>query len=64
MKIIHLVVDPEGNSKVETRGFSGGECLEASRFLEQALGARVGGRLRAEFYEGQRASKDQRQGQS
>ena len=41
MKIIEITVTPRGETKVETRGFSGGECREASRFLEQALGARV-----------------------
>ncbi len=40
-KIIEITVTPRGETKVETRGFTGGECREASRFVEQALGARV-----------------------
>ena len=30
MRIIEITVDSKGQSKVETRGFRGGECREAS----------------------------------
>jgi len=50
MKLIEITVDSKGQSKVETRGFTGGECREASRFVEQALGQRTGEKLTAEFY--------------
>ncbi|MGO9598425.1 MAG: DUF2997 domain-containing protein [Isosphaeraceae bacterium] len=50
MKIIEITVDSKGQSKVETRGFTGGKCREASRFVEQALGQRTGEKLTAEFY--------------
>jgi hypothetical protein len=53
MKIIEITIDPKGQSKVETHGFTGGECREASKFIEQALGQRVDERLTAEFYQGQ-----------
>ena len=52
-KIIRVIVGPRGETKVETRGFSGGECREASRFVEQALGTRSAETLTAEFYQGQ-----------
>ena len=52
-KIIEIVVSPEGQSRVETRGFSGGECREASRFIESALGSRVSATLTAEFHQTQ-----------
>ena len=42
MKIIEITVSPRGETKVETRGFTGGACREASRFIEQALGAAHG----------------------
>ena len=38
VKTIEITVGPKGETKVETRGFTGGECREASRFVEQALG--------------------------
>jgi hypothetical protein len=53
MKTIEIVVSPTGESKVQTRGFAGGECKEASRFLEHALGRRSAETLTAEFYQGQ-----------
>ena len=38
MKRIIITVDPKGQTQVETRGFQGAGCREASRFVEQALG--------------------------
>jgi hypothetical protein len=52
-KVIRVIVGPKGETWVETKGFSGGECREASRFLEQALGQAVGEQLTAEFYQAQ-----------
>lgn len=37
-KIIEVIVSPKGETKIETKGFVGGECRQASRFIEQALG--------------------------
>jgi hypothetical protein len=62
MKIIEIVVDTKGQTKVETRGFTGGECREASKSIEQALGQSTGEKLPPEFYQGQTA--DQRLKQS
>jgi Protein of unknown function (DUF2997) len=53
MKLIEITVDSKGQSKVETRGFSGSECREASKFIEQALGQRTGEQVTAEFYQTQ-----------
>ena len=57
MKIIEITVDPKGQTTVQTRGFAGESCREASRFLEQALGRAAAETLTAEFY--QRATQDQ-----
>ena len=54
MKIIEIVVSPTGQTQVETKGFSGSECRDASRFIEQALGKQTGEQFTAEFH--QRAS--------
>jgi len=51
MKTIEITVGSKGETKVETRGFTGGECREASRFLEQALGTRSAEALTAEFHQ-------------
>ena len=50
-KIIEVVVAPEGSSKIETKGFRGASCQDASRFIEQALGQRVEERFTAEFHQ-------------
>jgi hypothetical protein len=56
-KIIRVIVGPRGETRVETKGFSGGECREASRFIEQALGQRVDEQLTPEFHREQPADQ-------
>jgi len=63
VKTIEITISPKGESKVETKGFSGGECREASRFVEQALGQRTAETLTAEFYQGQQAAQERTQPQ-
>jgi hypothetical protein len=53
MKIIEIVVSPKGETQIETKGFTGSECREASRFLEQALGKNVHEQLTSEFHQQQ-----------
>lgn len=50
IRTIEVVVRPDGHSSVETKGFDGAECLEASRFLETALGSSHGDKRTVEFY--------------
>ena len=49
-KIIQVVVSPKGETKIETTGFAGSSCQDASRALEQALGAKAGETLTGEYY--------------
>ena len=58
MKTIEITVDKDGRVTVETKGFTGGECREASRFVEEALGTRMSERMTAEFYQGQDGRQD------
>ena len=51
MKCIEITVSPTGQTDVQTKGFSGGECREASRFVEEALGQRVSETLTGEFHQ-------------
>ncbi len=62
-KVIEIVVNPKGEATVQTTGFSGSECREASRFVEQALGRRTAETLTAEFHKGQQAGQELRQSQ-
>lgn len=57
MKIIQIVVSPAGKSSVETKGFAGAECRDASKFIEQALGKQTGEQLKAEFHQTQQGEQ-------
>jgi hypothetical protein len=63
LKTIRITVSPTGQTRVETVGFTGGECREASRFVEQALGTRSAETLTAEFHQGQQSEQELRQSQ-
>ena len=49
-KIIEIVVSPKGEVKLETKGFSGSGCQEATRALEAALGTKTDESLTGEYY--------------
>ncbi len=51
MKTIEIVVSPTGETKIETKGFVGSSCRDASRFIEQALGKSIGEKPTAEFHQ-------------
>lgn len=50
MKTIDVIVSRDGSTRVETHGFAGTQCKEASQFLEQALGLKQNEQLTADFY--------------
>ncbi len=49
-RVIEVIVSTQGQTRVETKGFSGSTCREASRFIEQALGKVAGEQLTSEYY--------------
>jgi hypothetical protein len=61
-KIIEVVINPQGQPTITTRGFSGGACRDASKYLEQALGARASETLTAEFHQSSTTGQDLTQG--
>ena len=50
-KTIEIVVTPTGQTQVQTRGFVGSECRQASEFIEKALGTRTQEQLTSEFHQ-------------
>jgi hypothetical protein len=50
-RIIEVIVSPTGEATVETKGYLGEECRQASRFVEQALGAVASDTRTAEYYQ-------------
>ncbi|HEX4131087.1 MAG TPA: DUF2997 domain-containing protein [Pirellulales bacterium] len=62
MKTIEITVAADGSTRIETRGFSGTSCQEASKFLERALGRTTHETLTAEYHAAQTTqAADQRQ---
>jgi Protein of unknown function (DUF2997) len=56
-RIIEVTVSPKGEITVQTKGFAGSDCQQASKYIEDALGIATGERKTPEFY----AAVDQRQ---
>jgi hypothetical protein len=52
-RIIEAIVSPRGETTVQTKGYVGGECQQASKWLEQALGVVADDRKTAEYYDSQ-----------
>lgn len=50
-KTIEITVLPNGRTQVETKGFVGPECRQASEFVEKALGQQTDEVLKAEFHQ-------------
>ena len=56
-RTIEIIVAPDGKTTIQTRGFVGSSCQDASRFIEQALGQRTDEKLTSEFYQAQQTSQ-------
>lgn len=62
MKMIEIIVAPNGSTRIETHGFAGATCQQASQFLEQALGRKTADQRTTEFHQQLGpATNDQRQ---
>jgi hypothetical protein len=51
VRIIEVTVSPQGETTVQTKGYIGAECLQASKWLEQALGIATSDNKTAEFHQ-------------
>lgn len=49
-KIIEVTVSPKGETTIQTKGFTGDHCRDATRSLEAALGVRTREQLTDEFH--------------
>jgi hypothetical protein len=50
-RTIEIIVSAAGETTVQTKGFTGSTCRDASKFIEQALGDKTGETLTAEFHQ-------------
>lgn len=51
MKTINIIFSTDGQSRIETHGFTGSRCKDATRFLEAALGKVSSEKLTAEYHQ-------------
>ena len=60
--IIEVVVTPQGETHVQTKGFAGSACKVASESLVKALGLKQSDKLTAEFYSQQNNQQQAKEG--
>jgi hypothetical protein len=49
-RTIEVIVGPQGQTRLETKGFAGASCKDASRFIENVLGRKVSEQATAEMH--------------
>jgi hypothetical protein len=50
-RTIEVIVSPKGETTVQTKGYIGSDCQQASKWLEQALGIVAAETKTAEYYQ-------------
>jgi hypothetical protein len=50
-RLIEVTVSPKGEVTVQTKNYAGSDCLQASKFLEQALGVATQERKTTEYFQ-------------
>jgi Protein of unknown function (DUF2997) len=59
-RMIEVVVSPQGETTLQTKGYAGSDCLAASAFLERALGVTASDTRTAEFYQSNSLTQETR----
>ena len=57
MKTIEIIISPTGETTVQTKGFTGSACRDASKAIEQALGLVQSDKPTAEMHLSQEAGQ-------
>ena len=60
MKRIEILIDPQGTIRVQTFGFAGSTCQDATKALEEALGQKLSDQTTPEFYQELSAQESQK----
>jgi hypothetical protein len=50
-RVIEVTISAKGETSIQTKGYAGSACLEASKFLEQALGVVASDQKTGEFHQ-------------
>jgi hypothetical protein len=59
---IEILIAPDGSVSIDAIGFKGADCEQATRFLEQALGATAARTRKPEYHQAARTRHQQRLG--
>ena len=60
-RVIEVIVSPKGEVTIQTKGYAGSDCVQASKFLEQALGVKTADHKTGEYYQTQTAQQQVQQ---
>jgi DUF2997 family protein len=60
-RIIEVIVSPTGETTIQAKGYSGSDCQQASKWLEQALGVSTSDHKTAEYFQAQTAEQQVQQ---
>ena len=63
-RVIVITISPTGETKLETKGFAGSGCRDATKLLESALGIRTSEQLTPEYHAQQGMHTQAQEGQS
>lgn len=55
MRTIEVLIAPTGEATVQTRGYTGADCLQASKWLERSLGITTADQKTPEFFQAEQA---------
>jgi Protein of unknown function (DUF2997) len=50
-RVIEVIVSPQGETTIQTKGYAGSDCLQATKFLEQTLGITATDCKTGEYYQ-------------
>jgi len=51
MRTIEVLITPTGEATVQTRGYTGADCLRASKWLERSLGITTADQKTPEYFQ-------------
>ena len=61
MKQIVAIISPNGETTVESKGFTGDSCIKATRLLEQSIGNVTHEKRKSEYYQDQATQTKQKE---
>lgn len=58
-RVIEIIVSPTGETTLQTKGYAGTDCIQASKFLEQALGIATADRKTVDYFQMDQAQQQE-----